>query len=121
MDDEPAMREIAANMLTYLGYRVDTATHGGEAIEMYTNAVGAGDAYDLVILDLTVTRGMGGEETIQRLNEMHPDVKAIVCSGYSESDVLSNPGEYGFAGKLTKPFSTADIGQVVKAVLETRN
>ena len=63
----------------------------------------------MVILDLTNKFGMGGVETIKRLLEMDPDVRAIVVTGYSNNPIISNFREHGFRGALPKPFTLDEL------------
>ena len=70
-----------------------------------------------MILDLTTPMGLGGVETIRRLLEIDPDVRAIVCSGYSNDPVMANFRDYGFSGVLTKPFSLQNLDDQLRRVI----
>ncbi|MFC1886872.1 PAS domain S-box protein, partial [Thermodesulfobacteriota bacterium] len=96
MDDETSLRKMVGKMLEKLGYESEFAKDGAEAIRMVKEAKESEKPYDAVILDLTVPGGMGGKETIKKLMEINPEIKAIVSSGYSDDPVLSNFQEYGF-------------------------
>ena len=85
---------------------------------LYENAKGTGDSFDLVITDLTVPGGMGGQETIQRLIMFDPDVKAIVSSGYSNDPVMANFKEYGFQGVIAKPYRLLELSKILNKVME---
>lgn len=104
MDDEEIVREVAGEMLTHIGFEVDFAHHGEEALEKYGAALRNGEPYAAVIMDLTVPGGMGGAEAIKKLLEIDPDVKAIVSSGYSNNPIMANYREFGFSGMVSKPF-----------------
>ncbi len=117
MDDEEMVRELATDMLISLGYSVTTAMSGAEAIETYKNAMESGNPFDAVIADLTIPGGMGGKETIQRLLEIDPEVKAIVSSGYSNDPVLANFEEYGFKGVVAKPYKARELSVVLHRVI----
>ena len=106
MDDERQVRNAGRRMLAELGYRVDTAEEGDRAMEMYREALSAGDPYEGVILDLTVPGGLGGVETVRRLNDFDPGVKAIVSSGYSDDPVMAEPEKFGFSGVIVKPYES---------------
>ncbi|MBN1130714.1 MAG: PAS domain S-box protein, partial [Chitinispirillaceae bacterium] len=121
MDDEPSIREMASHILASSGYSVVTAADGKEAIERYQAAMTAGKPFDLVILDLTVPGGMGGEKTIKDLKKLDPDVAACVTSGYADNEILSDPSAYGFAAMITKPYLTAELLRTVKKVMGNRN
>ena len=105
MDDEEVVRDVTNALLTHIGYKAEVAVDGVEAIEMYRKAMESGKPYDLVILDLTNNFGMGGVETIKRLLEIDPDVRAIVSTGYSTDPIISNFREHGFRGALPKPYT----------------
>ncbi|HUU28813.1 MAG TPA: response regulator [archaeon] len=117
MDDEELIRNVAGNMLEYLGHSVEFAGNGAEALNLYRKAKEAGRPFDVVILDLTVPGGMGGQEAMQKLLEMDPQVKAIVSSGYSTHPVLSDFSKYGFSAVVFKPYKTEELGQVVNELL----
>ena len=105
MDDEEVVRDVSNALLTHLGYEVEVAVDGVEAIELYKKAMESEKPFDMVILDLTNKIGMGGAETMVNLLEIDPDVKAIVASGYSNDPLMSNFREHGFRGALPKPFN----------------
>jgi len=118
MDDEEHIRDLVIVMLSRCGYEVVTAKDGAKAIELYKNAKGTDDSFDLVITDLTVPGGMGGQETIQRLMELDPDVKAIISSGYSNDPVMANFREYGFQGIVAKPYKLQELSKVLNKIIE---
>ncbi|MBN1355005.1 PAS domain S-box protein [bacterium] len=117
MDDEKIVREAAGMMLKDLGYRVEYACTGGEAIRNYILASEQNDRFDLVIMDLTVPGGMGGAEAVTRLKAFDPDLKAIVSSGYLTDPILSNFRNYGFQGFLAKPYQAEELGRIIYKVL----
>jgi signal transduction histidine kinase/CheY-like chemotaxis protein len=117
MDDEEEMRSTTADMLERLGYTVDHARDGAEAIEKYRCARDDGRPFDAVIMDLTVPGGMGGKEAIRKLLELDPLAKAIVSSGYSHDPVMSDFRAYGFQGMVTKPYRLRDLSEVVASVI----
>ncbi|MFC1840484.1 PAS domain S-box protein [Thermodesulfobacteriota bacterium] len=118
MDDEASLRKMVGRMLGNLGYESEFAENGAEAIEMYNAAQESEKPYDAVILDLTIPGGMGGKETINKLLEIDPEVKAIVSSGYSDDPVLTNFKEYGFKGMMPKPFESLSLSKVLHEVLK---
>ncbi len=117
MDDEMEVRETTGNVLTKLGYTVDYAVDGMEAIDRYRAAMQAGNVYDLVIMDLTIPGGMGGNEAIKTLREVDPKIKAIVSSGYSNDPIMSDFRKYGFAGVVTKPYRLRDLSEEVHRII----
>lgn len=118
MDDEEIVRDVSGEMLSILGCKAVFARDGEEAVELYRKALKEGRPFAAVILDLTIPGGMGGLETVKRLLDIDPDVKAIVSSGYSKDPIMSDFRKYGFSGVIAKPYRVAEFSKAVKGVLE---
>ncbi|MCF7803414.1 MAG: response regulator [Candidatus Marinimicrobia bacterium] len=119
MDDEDAVRQVVRDMLEILGYKVITAKNGEEAVTSYQEAMENENTFDAVILDLTIQGGMGGKETIEKLQEIDPDVRAIVSSGYSNNPIMANYEEYGFRGMVPKPYKLNEMQTVLRKVVQS--
>lgn len=113
MDDENEVKIIAGEMLQYLGYKVELASNGDEAIAMYKEAEQSGEPIKAMVLDLTVPGEMGGKECINKLLKIDPQIKAIVSSGYSNDPVMANYEEYGFSGVLSKPYKMEELSREI--------
>ena len=120
MDDEEIIREHLGKGLGVLGYRVETASEGGEALEKYRKAKEAEKPFDAVILDLTVPGAMGGRETIKKLLQIDPEVRAIVSSGYSNDPIMADYGKHGFKAALCKPYSVKTLSKTLLEVITSR-
>ncbi|MEI6044876.1 MAG: PAS domain S-box protein [Chloroflexota bacterium] len=118
MDDDHAIRHLLKTILKKRGYQVEEAEEGLGAIALYQAARESSLPIDVVILDITIPGGMGGEETIKRLLEVDPSVKAIVSSGYSDDPIMANFRDYGFLGVIKKPYTLAELEQVLGTVLK---
>ena len=118
MDDEKSIRKVTKQMLSRLGYDPDFAKDGTEAIELYQEAIESGKPFEAVILDLTIKEGMGGVETMKKLMEIYPQVRAIVSSGYSNDPVMTDFREYGFIGALPKPYTKKDLRNMLNKITE---
>lgn len=118
MDDEIQIRKVLGEMVETCGYSCQTAKDGEEALRIFCHAQEIGDPFSAVILDLTVPGGVGGKAVISKLLTIDPKVKAIVVSGYSNDPVLANYQEYGFKGRVAKPFNLVDLSVVLHSVLE---
>jgi PAS domain S-box-containing protein len=105
MDDEELVRNVAKDMLEALGHEVQCAPNGERAIEMFCHARESGSPFDVVILDLTVKGGMGGEDAVRKLREIDPEVVAVVSSGYADNSVVADFQAYGFSAFLNKPYN----------------
>jgi PAS domain S-box-containing protein len=114
MDDDEGVRYIAERFLTKLGCQVVLARHGAEAIELYRQAHGSASPFCAVIMDLTVSGGMGGKEACRYLKEIDPSVKAFVASGYSNDQVMADYGAFGFTGVIPKPFTMEQMAAELK-------
>ena len=117
MDDEPIVRVVAGELLRELGHEAEFAEHGTAAIEKFIQAKAVGRPFDVVILDLTIRGGMGGEEALRKLLEMDPGVKAVVSSGYSDDEVVATHKQHGFRAFLKKPYDMQELSRVLNEVM----
>ncbi len=117
MDDEETIREMARFLLNRLGFEVELAADGAEAVRQYQVAQAGGRPFDLVVMDLTVPAGMGGQEALARLRQIDPAVRAIVSSGYSIDPVLANYRAHGFRGMVAKPYQLDDLTRALREAL----
>jgi CheY-like chemotaxis protein len=116
MDDEEFIRDVAMELLKTMGYTVEFAKHGEEAIEKYKKAFSSPAPYVLVILDLTIPGGMGGMDAVKELRKINPSLLAIAASGYSQDPVMTDPQAFGFKDKIRKPFTKEELGEVLERV-----
>lgn len=114
MDDEEFILQVTTDILESLGYEVDVAHDGEEALERYGQAMKEGRKFDVVIMDLTIPGGMGGKETIGQLLRMDRQARAIVSSGYSNDPVMADYEDFGFVGVVPKPYKIEELSLVVK-------
>ncbi len=117
MDDEEGIRVALGEMLNHLGYEVDFAIEGTQAVEKYIKARNSGRVYDLLIMDLNVSVGLGGREAMSRIIEIDPNVKALVSSGYSNDPVMSDHKKYGFTGIINKPYKMEELSRKVREAI----
>ena len=100
-------------MLRQLGYAVCGVASGEEAIEfMKENPV------DLLVLDMIMDPGMSGLDTYKRILEIYPDQKAVIISGYSETEEIKEAQQLGAGAYLKKPYDIEKIGLAVKNELK---
>ena len=120
MDDEGIVLDVLGEMLGKLGFEVDSARDGREAVEIYQTANHNGRPYAAVILDLTVPGGLGGKETLELLKEINPQAKVIVSSGYSDSPIMADYEKYGVQGVITKPYRLPELSQIIHEVISKK-
>jgi len=119
MDDEEMIRDVASKILTKLGYEVSCSRDGAEAIDLYEQARKDRRPFDAVIMDLTIPGGMGGQETIKKLRDLDPGVKAIVSSGYSHDPIMAQFKDYGFLGVVSKPYTIKTLSEVIHKIVSS--
>jgi len=117
LDDEEAICALVTCALEPLGYEVVETNDALTAIARYQEALDTGRRFDVVISDLTIPGGMGGQEAVRRLQEIDPTVKAIVSSGYAMDPVLSEFRQHGFCAMIAKPYEIDALGRTVAEVL----
>jgi CheY-like chemotaxis protein len=117
MDDEQIILDVTQEVLKFLKYDVVFARDGLAAIDLYKKEKAAGAPFDIVILDLSVLSGMGGKETIEHLRKFDPAIKAIISSGYTNDPVVENFSQYGFSGRLTKPYKITDLKNLLEELM----
>jgi PAS domain S-box-containing protein len=105
VDDVEEQRVIASEMLSKLGYSVTTAASGEEAVD-YMRSHGA----DLLVLDMIMDPGIDGLDTYKQILDLHPGQKAIIASGYSETDRVKEAQRLGAGVYVKKPYTIEKIG-----------
>ncbi len=112
IDDMQSQRDISRGMLEKLGYAVETAACGEEAVKyLETHTV------DLLILDMIMDPGINGRQTYEKILETHPDQKALIVSGYAETDEVKATQDMGAGQFIKKPFTIGILGDAVKREL----
>jgi len=113
VDDVKEQREIASRMLNKLGYSVTSVSCGEDAIEYLRS-----NAADLLVLDMIMHPGIDGYDTYKKILEFHHEQKAIITSGFSETDRLKETQRLGAGTYVKKPYSFEKIGLAVRTELD---
>ena len=121
MDDEDYIRTLCQQMLARLGCEVQCVSNGEEAVAAFKRHNEEGQPFDVVLLDLTIPAGMGGQEAIQEIAQIDPDVTAVVFSGYATDPIMAEHEEHGFSGVLPKPFDIEKLTAVLNEVLSSKS
>ncbi|PIE55994.1 MAG: hypothetical protein CSA34_06155 [Desulfobulbus propionicus] len=114
LDDDETMRVIIEKMLKHYGCDVVLVREGTEAVELYAAAFAEKQKFDLVLLDLNISEGMGGRAAAEKIFTLDPSAPLVAVSGESYSDVLVNYAEHNFVATLIKPFSLKAVGRLVQ-------
>jgi CheY-like chemotaxis protein len=101
-----------------MGHEALLVADGAEALETYQEQQAKGTPVDLVIMDLTIPGGMGGQKAAKKLLEIDPEAQIIVASGYSNDPVMANCTDYGFAASIAKPFEMKELFTILTDVLK---
>jgi signal transduction histidine kinase len=114
VDDVPEQRTIAGRMLSDLGYRVHTVESGEAAVEYVRER-----KVDLILLDMMMGNGWDGLDTYRRILKFHPDQKAILVSGFSETERVKAALELGAGAYVKKPYVVERLGGAVRSELDS--
>jgi PAS domain S-box-containing protein len=105
VDDVADQREIASEMLEKLGYSVRSVSSGEKAVDYMKN-----HSADLLVLDMIMDPGMDGLETYKHILKHHPEQKAIIASGFSETELVKEAQRLGAGVYVKKPYTIEQIG-----------
>ena len=113
IDDIKAQREIASGMLKKLGYKVKSVSSGEEAVEYLKK-----NSTDLLVLDMIMDPGIDGLETYKKIIKIYPHQKAIIASGFSETERVKQVQRLGAGSYVKKPYFIEKIGRAVRSELD---
>ena len=112
VDDMKEQREIAVEILGQLGYDVRAVESGEQAVELLRR-----EKVDLLVLDMIMDPGIDGLETLHRVKQLHPHQKAIITSGYAETERVRIAQQLGAGCYLKKPYTVQNLAAAIKAEL----
>ena len=113
VDDVEEQRLILSQMLKKLGYTVTTVSSGEEAVEYMNNK-----SADLLVLDMIMDPGINGLETYKKILALYPDQKAIIASGFSETEHVKESLRLGAGAYIKKPYNFEKIGRAIRNELD---
>ena len=116
VDDVKGQRDIATSILEKLGYRVASVSNGEDAIAYMKE-----NSADLLVLDMIMEPGIDGLETYKRILELRPGQKAIIASGFSETERVKEAQKLGAGEYIRKPYTIEKIGLAVRSELMKRS
>ena len=113
VDDVEEQREIASRMLQKVGYSVTPISSREEAVDYLKD-----NSADLLVLDMIMDPGIDGLETYKRILKSHPGQKAIIVSGFSETECVKGAQRLGAGAYVKKPFLLEKLGLAVRDELD---
>lgn len=112
VDDIPEQRTLAKHLLNHLGYHVETAGNGREALDMVRD-----QPIDLVLLDMILGDDLDGLDTFQAIKNIRSDQRCIIVSGFSENDRVRVAIEQGVLAYVQKPYTLDVLGRTIREAL----
>jgi CheY-like chemotaxis protein len=121
VDDLPQQRDLATKLLGHMGYQVDAAVHGHDAVERirahHAKHNGSSQAYDLILLDMIVEDNFDGLDTFKEILKIYPEQKCIIVSGYAETTRVRQAQSLGALQYVPKPYTREELGLAVRNAL----
>jgi nitrogen-specific signal transduction histidine kinase/ActR/RegA family two-component response regulator len=117
MDDEQMILDIVSRMLGHLGYEVTTCRDGSQAIAAFAKAKSHSEPFDIMLMDLVIPNGVGGQDAVHTIKKIDPGAKVVASSGHLQHPVMLDHAKFGFNAVLEKPYKLEKLQQVIDAVL----
>lgn len=117
LDADAETRHLVGKMLASLNYEVTHTRNGAEAVAAYYSAQVADQPFTAVMLECPISVEMGGREILAQLRAIDPQVKALLSRRDPEAQMIDDCRQYGFCGVLTKPYTVAELYEVLQRVL----
>jgi len=117
MDDEQVVLEFLSRMLEHIGYDVSTCKEGGQATAAFTEAKAEGKPFDIVMMDLVICNGMGGQEAVLEIKKIDPQARVIATSGHLDHPVMLDHAQFGFKAAIPKPYKMDKLKEIIESVL----
>lgn len=117
IDDEATVRETFGEILRTVGFQVLLAADGQEGLKEFQRHV---QTIDIILVDMKMP-GMNGLQTFAALREIDPQVKVILCSGYSENEIVPQVKDGAITAFLQKPVRIVELLTSIKSALTDGN
>jgi len=109
--------DIVSRMLGHLGYDVTTCTDGSQAIAAFAKAKSHSENFDVVMMDLVIPNGVGGQDAVHTIKKIDPNARVIASSGHLDHPVMTDHNKFGFNAVLEKPYKLEKLQRVIEAVI----
>jgi DNA-binding response OmpR family regulator len=116
VDDDPLIRGLGQELLEHLGYKVETAGDGSEALKKFQGM----ERVDLVLLDYFLP-GQNGFEVLKEFKLLDKRARVLVASGFLSSQDMASLKKEGAMGMINKPYRLKELQHRIKAVLRGRS
>ena len=113
VEDDDAVRRIAARVLTGVGYNVLSAANGAEALDVAQRS----DRIDVLLTDVVLPR-MSGRQLAERLQQLRPEIRVLYMSGYTDDAVIHQGIVERGVAFISKPFNGAEISAKIRQLLD---
>ncbi len=121
VDDDEIIQMVLSEMLQLIGQKVDLASDGETGIQKYIQESRQGAPYDIILQDLTLPGGKGGKETAREILAFDSKARIIAISGYANDPIMAQYRQYGFSGRLAKPFKLKEVEKEILRVSTCKN
>ncbi|SDZ79702.1 PAS domain S-box-containing protein [Desulfuromusa kysingii] len=115
IDDDQMIIELGEQMLKELGYQITTASSGAAALQLIEDKP---HRFELIITDQTMPE-MTGQELVQKIRKMNPQVPIILSTGYSSKVAKEDIQKFGFSAYCRKPLCLNELAKVIRELLDT--
>ena len=109
IDDQAIVRQVGEKMLKQLGYNVELCENGVIGLAYYREHW---QTVDVVLIDMIMPE-MGGLECLEQMRLINPDIKAILCTGFSREDIAGKINECHVLGFIQKPYRLQELSEVI--------
>lgn len=117
VDDEEMIRNVLKKILEELGYKVELADNAAKAVIIYEKTAKEQNYFSAMIIDSKIINSINQKEIINKLRKIDPDLKAIICTSYSNDQVMAKYKDYGFNGVITKPFRVNELRDLLDNII----
>lgn len=114
VDDRPDQREMASEIISSLGYSVQTAENGRRAVELVSHG-----GVDVIVLDMIMEPDFDGLDTYREILKVCPHQKAIIVSGFSATDRMQQTLDLGAGACVRKPYSVEALALAIRTELDS--
>ncbi|MHA1340654.1 MAG: PAS domain S-box protein [Promethearchaeota archaeon] len=121
LEDDLNVARSLKIMLRRLNFSSDIANTAEKAIDMYKRRFLEKKPYSLIFIDLNLTGDIDGVKAFREILKIDPNAKGIISTSYSAEELLNNFQDYGFIGRLTKPYTLSELVVILKSVFKSKN